>query len=89
MRQSGGHTVDPLADTLRIDLFGDTQPIGLVGRSELFDADDARWFDEGERNAAEEWLAMGERRAATCRKMSFALAFAGSAMLGILAAVVL
>lgn len=89
MRQSGGHTVDPLADTVRIDLLGDTQPVALVSRSELFDAADVSWFDEGERNAAEEWLEMGERRAARCRKMSFALAFAGSAVLGILAAVVL
>lgn len=89
MRESGRHLVDPLADTVRIDLLADTQPIALASAGDVFGAEDVRWFDEGERNAAEEWLALGERRAALFRKLSLALAFVGSAALGLLGAVAL
>jgi len=89
MRESGGHVVDPLADTMRFDLLGDTQPIERPTREDLFDANDVLWFDAGEQSAADEWAVLNERRAVRCSRLSLALAFAGSAALGILIAAVI
>ena len=78
--------VDPMADTIRFDALCETQPIAMPIPRAAFDRDDAQWFDDGERSAEQEWANLAQRTR-SCPNVPLALAFAGSAALGILLAV--
>jgi hypothetical protein len=54
--------VDVMADTLRMFAPGDTIPMTRVPAHADFEPATVAWFNDGERDAAQEWADIGERK---------------------------
>ncbi len=67
--------VDPMADTMRLDVLSDTQPIRLP----TLDPSAVQWFEAGDASAEAEWVDVPRRSLPWCALARLTVAIAGCA----------